>query len=356
MLSAGCTLPRGAALNSEVLRDLDSSSAPVAVVPVTRATLAEIAAWPAPLGVSPADWIGAGQGSDSGLIRVGDTVNVTIWDNQDNSLLVPPGTRRVELSDQVVTASGTIFLPYVGDVRINGQTIDQARSTIQDRLTAVSPSAQVLLAHTAGQQNSYSIVTGTARPGTFPMQGRNVTILSALAEGGGIDPSLRNPVIRLIRGATTYEISSDRLLSDARQNVALRGGDKIVVQADSRYFTSLGATGSEKLIPFEQDRITALEAVSIMGGLADNRANPKGLLVLRDYPTSAVRANGPGPRKAQVVFTLDLTSADGLFSARSFLIQPRDTVMATESSAVTLQTILGIFGSAIGVANAANDN
>ncbi|WP_338050496.1 hypothetical protein [Roseovarius dicentrarchi] len=91
--------------------------------------------------------------------------------------------------------------------------------------------------------------------------------------------------------------------------------------------------------------------MSIIGGLSESRANPKGVLVLRDYSVSALRPDGTGPSKPQVVFAFDITSADGLFAARKFQIQPEDTVMATESAVASVRTVLGLVGSVFGVAN-----
>ena len=355
MLS-GCVLPRGAALQSEIVRNADAEDSSFAVVPVTRKTLSAVSTWPSTGGGGLAGWVGTGHGSDGGLIRAGDLVNITIWDNTDNSLLVPPGSKRVEMTGTMVSASGGIFLPYVGDVVISGQTPDQARRTIESKVLTVAPSAQVVLARGAGKQNAVDLVTGVARPGSYPMDGRQQTILSVLAEGGGVQTGLRNPVVRLIRGGKTYEISAERLLTDAAHNTSMRGGDKVIVVSDERYFTSLGATGTERLIHFEKDTLTALEAISIAGGISDNRANPKGVLVLRDYPQSALRKDGTGPTKTQVVFSIDLTTADGLFAARTFRIFPKDTVMATESPVVAIQSVAGLLGSALGLRNAAFSN
>lgn len=352
----GCTLPRGAALQSEIVRNADAENSTFTVVPVTRETLPKVSKWPGTGGGGLAGWIGAGRGSDGGLVRAGDAVNITIWDNEENSLLVPPGTKRIELVGTVVSSSGTIFLPYVGEVSISGQTPDQARRTIESKVLTVAPSAQVVLTRGAGKQSAIDLVTGVARPGVYPMDGRQMTILSVLAEGGGIQNGLRNPIVRLIRNGKTHEITADRLLADGAQNTSMRGGDKVLVVPDERYYTALGATGTERLIHFEKDTLTALEAISIAGGITDGRANPKGVLVLRDYPASAVRNDGSGPTKAQVVFTIDLTTADGLFAARTFRIFPKDTVMATESPVVAIQSVAGLLGSAIGLRNAASAN
>ncbi|WP_245639163.1 hypothetical protein [Rubellimicrobium mesophilum] len=103
--------------------------------------------------------------------------------------------------------------------------------------------------------------------------------------------------------------------------------------------------------PFPRDEITAIDALSIMGGVNDARANPKGILVLRDYPSSAVRTDDTGPSHERVVFTLDLTSADGLFSAGQFPILSGDLVYATESRLTSTQTILSVLGNSLGIAN-----
>ena len=52
-----------------------------------------------------------------------------------------------------------------------------------------------------------------------------------------------------------------------------------------------------------------------------------------------------------MIFSLDLTTADGLFAARNFLINPNDTVLATESPVVAVRTVLSLFGAALGTAS-----
>ena len=82
-----------------------------------------------------------------------------------------------------------------------------------------------------------------------------------------------------------------------------------------------------------------------------SRADPQGLLILREYPASAVSAGVRGPRQTRVVFTVDLTRADGLFSARNFQIHPDDLVIATESPVNDALAISGIIGNVFGVFN-----
>lgn len=354
-LLSACNVPRGAAQSAEVLRGATEEDASFAVVQVTRANADRVAGWPATGSGLRHGWISATRGPDSQILRTGDLVDLTIWDSQENSLFVSPAGRMTTLSGMKVSSSGTIFVPYLEQVVVRGLTPDQARSAIQTALAPIVPSAQVQLSAAAGRQNSVDLVSGVVAPRSVPLPDRNYTILSLIAEGGGIVPSFRNPVVRLIRDGKTYEIQAEELFSDGSKNTTLRGGDKVLVEEDRRYFTALGASGAEELVYFPKDRIAALEAVSLMGGLADSRANPKGVLVLREYPVSAVRLDGTGPEKPQVVFVFDLTSADGLFAARAFQINPGDTVLATESPVTTTRTIFGLLGSALGLARTAGE-
>ena len=46
-----------------------------------------------------------------------------------------------------------------------------------------------------------------------------------------------------------------------------------------------------------------------------------------------------------------LTSVDGLFAARSFQIQPKDVVLATESPVTKVNSIFNLLGASLGIAN-----
>ena len=59
----------------------------------------------------------------------------------------------------------------------------------------------------------------------------------------------------------------------------------------------------------------------------------------------------PGRGKRQIVFTIDLTSADGLFAANNFKINPKDLLVATESPINSIRTVFGLVGSIVGIGN-----
>ncbi len=347
---AGCSLPRGAGFQSEVLAASNAvtrdEGEPLvydfAVFEVTKETLPVIGSWPEKDAKSY-PWIARQEQPASLIIASGDLVTLTVWDAEDNSLLAGTGQRTTTLQQTQVSTSGRIFVPYIGELRIAGMSPDTARSRIEEELIRTIPSAQVQLVVEAGRENTANLVTGVNAPGLYQLPDRNFKILDLLSLGGGANPALINPQVRLVRGGRTYAMSLDRILADPNLDTAVQGGDRVMLIGDDRQFVSLGATGLEAVHDFPEQEVTALEAMAIVGGVADARANPQGILILREYASTAVRDDLSGPPQERVVFTIDLTSADGLFSAGNFLLQDEDLVYGTESPLGPALTAVGLF-------------
>lgn len=353
---AACNMPRGAGQTRQILRGAERADADFSVVRLTRESVAEVRSWPA-IGseVATQGWLPRKRGPVTNVIGPGDQLALTVWETDDVSLLAPPGQKHSDIPPVVVGADGSVFLPYAEKVYVANMTPEEARATIQARLESIMPSAQVLLSHTPGRRSTVDLVSGVLKPGTYPLPDRDFTVLGLIALGGGIPEAMPNPFVRLIRDGKLYGIAIEDLFRDPALDTTLRGGDKVYVEPDDRYFIALGSSAKQSQIPFSQQRITALEALSMSAGLIGNRADAKGVLVLRDYPEKAVRSDGSGPPKERVIFVIDLTSADGLFSAGEFLIQNRDVVVVAESPLTSTTTILGLIGSVMRLGNTAQD-
>lgn len=355
LVLGACNAPRGAGFQSEVLAASEAATADsaaqydFAVEPVTRDRLAALQDWPR-VGPAPHGWLNRSAGAGAPVITAGDILSITIWDAAENSLLVGAGQRVTQLDNLEVAPNGEIFLPFVGDVQVTGLTAAAARTRIESQLLNTSPSAQVQLSLAPGQGKTVNLVSGVRTPGRYPLPDRSYGVLALLSEGGGVDPSLTNPQIRLFRGERVYGTSVARLFANPTLDTTLQGRDRVIVTEEDRMFLSLGATGTQAQHLFPDDQVSALDALAVIGGLAADRANAQGILILRTYPARAVGRTGPS--KPWVVFTLDLTTADGLFSAKSFEIMPGDLVYGTESPVTSARSVLGLLGSALGVASA----
>lgn len=356
MAASGCALPRGAAMQSEILKNASDKTPEFSHYPVDSKLLAELPHWPAgKAAAAKRSWIKGGSGGAGQVLAAGDTVTLAIWEGGQNKLLTSEGAPTTQIAPTTVSNSGQIFVPYVGAVKVSGLSVEAAREKVQQSVTALIPEAQVQLAATPGKGNAVSLIGGVSNPGTIPLIDRSLTVLGAISEAGGVQGSIENPQLRLYRGGKVYETSLARVLDDPALDAGLRPGDKLMVLKDDRSFLALGASGVEKIIPFPKDHVNALEAVTLAGGINDIRANPKGVLILREYPASAVRADAAqGPQNARVVFSMDLTTSEGLFSAQNFEVQSNDLVLATESALVNTRTILGLFGSTLGLARTAD--
>jgi polysaccharide biosynthesis/export protein len=354
VLLAACSLPRGAPLQSEVLRSGTDEAPEFSVYPVTRSLLPQMARWPG--GGKPRyNWPGHSDAVSGPVIAPGDQVDLVIWDSDENSLLTAPGQKAVEMKGVRVSGLGSIFVPYLEKVNISGLAPDSARRKIQRQMEAIIPSAQVQLSVTPGARQMVDLVGGAVQPGSYPLDDTDgrFTVLNLISRGGGVSPGLRNPQVRLTRQGRVYNTSLERLYANPDQDTVLRGRDKVIIKEDPRFFRALGAATKEAIIPFDRETISVLDAVSMIGGLSSDRANPEGVLILRNYAPGSIRYGGP--TQERVVFTVDLTTTDGLFSAGEFLISPKDTVLVTESPVVAISTIIGLFRGGLGAATAGSN-
>ena len=358
VLVAACSIvPRGAGFQSEVLAASNAGELTgedliydFAVFEISRDILPTLAHWPQN-GSRNHQWINRQVQPASSIIAPGDVLDVAIWDAEENSLLTSAGQRVARLQAIAVNSDGRIFIPFVGNMKVSGMSPQTARAQIETQLIATIPSAQVQISVVPGRANTANLVGGVSAPGVYPLPDRDYTLLSLLAQGGGVRSNIKSAQVQLMRGPDVYGISLERLYADPKLDTTLIGGDLVVVEEDDRYFLSLGATGSEALHNFPKDRVTALDALAIVGGVSDARGDPQGILILREYAMSAVRPDlSSGPPQTRVVFTMDLTTADGLFSAAKFDVQSGDLVYATENPVNAAQTVLSIFGSVLGIA------
>lgn len=353
LLVSGCSVARGAPSQREVLARPDAEGADFALEIVTRDRLPLYPGWGALNGRSLTAWPSGGAVPTDQVLAPGDRLALRVWDAEESSLITEAGSPFADIANVLITASGRVSLPYIDEVQVSGLTAEQARLRMQERLTAIIPSAQVQLEVTEGRRNSAQMLGGVARPGTYPLNERNLPLTSLIAAAGGVDGSLTNPQVQITRGAQVFRRPLNYVLYNPAHDPAIRGGDSVLIESDQRSFKALGAAQREEVIGFDDEDVSALRAVSLMGGIADTRADPRGILVFRRYSKAEVNRYTGAPNE-RVVFSFDLTTADGMFSADEFLIADGDIVLATQAPAVTTQRVLALFGAFLGFGRAAS--
>ena len=292
-------------------------------------------------------------GSDT--IAPGDTLAITVFENvKEDPLLGNSGQRVTPLSDSQVDGQGYIFVPYAGKIRAAGQTPDGLRQAITRKLEPQTPDPQVTVLRAAGEGSSVSLAGSVGGPGIYPIELTTRTLAAMLAMAGGISIEPAIALVRVTRGGQTGKVWLQDLYDNPGLDIALRAGDQIVVEQDTRAFTALGATGQQNRMQFDSKTLSAIEAIATVGGLATNTADPTGVFVLRNE--SAEIANAVLGRNdligdQRMVYVLDLTQPTGLFDARDFLIRDGDTVYVTEAPYVQWQKSLSAITGTAGAAN-----
>ena len=295
----------------------------------------------------------AGQlGSDT--IRPGDVLGLTIWENVDDGLLAGEASNATGLSEIQVDGSGFIFVPYAGRIKAAGNTPEAIRRIITERLREQTPDPQVEVRRAAGDGATVTLIGAVGGQGNYPIERPTRTLATMLAEAGGVtvDPSIA--LVTVQRGHMSDTIWFEDLYSDPHLDIALRGGDKIIVEEDSRAFTALGATGGQALVPFSTQTLSALEAIAQVGGLNSSLADPTGVFVLRNEPAeiaNSVLARSDLAGEQRMIYLLDLTEPNGMFMARDFSIRDGDTLYVTEAPYTQFTKILGALTGPIASAN-----
>lgn len=348
---SGCAVARGAPSRREVVAGADADDADFALEVVTRDRLPIYPQWGPSNGAKQTGWPSGGAAPQDQRLAPGDILALRIWDSEPSSLITAPDAQFSDVANLTVSGSGHVNLPYVGEVHVGGVTANTARNQLQEALRSIIPSAELQMETKQGRRNSVDIIGGVVNPGSFPLTERNLSLTSVLASAGGVDTSLDNPQVQITRGGHTYRRPLKFILSNPQNDANLQGGDRIVIAADPRSFKALGASDREEVIGFDDDSVSALRAIALMGGMADTRADPRGILVLRRYPEDAALRPNPPPN-VRMVFSFDLTSASGLFSADEFKLQNDDIVMVTQAPATTTQRVLALFGSGLGFGRA----
>jgi polysaccharide export outer membrane protein len=156
------------------------------------------------------------------LVNPGDVLNILVWKEQ-------------ELQAQVVVRPDGFFsFPLTGDIRAQGNTVEQIRVELTERVGRYVPDPVVSVSIFQPLGSKVYIIGQVNRPGEFPAN-RYVDVVQALSMAGGMTPFAQVDSIRVLRrdGATQTaipfaysEVAAGRRL---QQNIVLRPGDTVLV-------------------------------------------------------------------------------------------------------------------------------
>jgi polysaccharide export outer membrane protein len=351
---AACGLPRSGPTKNEIYSGSVQREGDAFVIEVNDYVTRATAVVPA-LGFSAAFQSAGILGSDT--IQPGDTLALMIWENVDDGLLAGRGAKSTELAELQVDGTGHIFVPYAGRIKASGNSPDALRDIITQKLDAQTPDPQVMITRMAGDGSTVSVMGAIGGQGVYPIERPTRTLSAMLARAGGVTIKPEIAQITVKRAGQSGKIWLRDLYENPRMDIALRGGDVLLVEEDTRAFTALGATGAQARVPFDSQTLSAIEAIATVGGLRSDIADPTGVFVFRNEPAeiaNVVLGRNDLIGAQRMVYVLNLTQPNGMFMARDFVIRDGDTVYVTEAPYVQWQKTLSALTGPMMTANTLN--
>lgn len=219
-----------------------------------------------------------------GVIQPGDAITVRIFETGEEGLLSVANAASIDLGEFVVSPSGDVSLPFVGNIRVAGNSVTGAQRVITERLRASAIDPQATVNVGLSPSNAFTVQGAVRQGGVFAITPRGERVLDAVAMAGGTEGDPESTTVSVTRGSTTGRQAYATLLEDPSQNVPLRPGDTVIVGGGSARFIADGAVNSAGEFTFVEGELSLSQAIAQAGGLQDARANPRAVFVFRRQP------------------------------------------------------------------------
>lgn len=296
-------------------------------------------------------------------VGVGDTVELTIWEAAPAALFgttaidtgigssVQP-SRPNSLPGLVVGPSGTITVPFAGQVPAAGRTLRQIEQEIVSRLQGRAHLPQVVARIARNATANVTVLGEVKTPQRTELTPRGERLLDVIAAAGGTTQPLDRMTIEVTRGEAVQRMAARDVVRDPRQNIVMRSDDVVTALYQPFSFTVLGATGKNEEVRFEGVGLTLSQALGRIGGLQDERADPSGVFLFRwEHPslpnsTRIADANN-NVKPVPVIYQANLKKPATYFAAQHFEIRDGDVIYVANSRVASLQRFLGLLSSSI---------
>jgi polysaccharide export outer membrane protein len=291
-------------------------------------------------------------------VSVGDVLSVSIWEAGGGSLFgqssldrtVATGSHPATIPEQVVMRDGAISVPFVGRIHVAGRSIIEVQNDIEHRLQGKAADPQVIVSVPKSITNTVTVSGEVVSGARVPISPGGDRLLDVIASAGGARAAVYDTFVRLSRDGVTATIPLENLVSDPAENIQAWPGDVVTLIKMQQSFDAFGAIGRNAHIPFEAERITLSQALAKAAGLLDERADPKGVFLLRSEPASlaAELTGSPAPvnssARVPVAYHLDMSDAKAFFLAQRFPVDDGDVVYVANAKLDEVQKFFSLIG------------
>src|SRR5689334_4202339 len=158
------------------------------------------------------------------IVGVGDVISISIFESAAGGLFIPsdagarPGNF-VTLPSQIVGRSGTLSVPYAGNIQAAGKSTRQVQAEIEKALANRAIEPQVLLGFVSRSSAAVSVLGDVNDPARFETTPGGDRILDAIARAGGLSAPDTETVITLQRRGRDAKVSFKTLVANPAENV-----------------------------------------------------------------------------------------------------------------------------------------
>lgn len=296
------------------------------------------------------------------VVQPGDVLEVSIWEAPPAALFGGSGSsslsgRDGQLSttsafpELLVGLSGSVFVPFAGNVPVAGRTPLQIEADITRRLSRKAHLPQVIVRVVRNATANATVVGDVANSTRMPLTPKGETLLDALAQAGGTRQPTAVTTIQVTRGSRVVSMPMDTVIREPSQNIVLAPGDVVTAVFQPYTFSALGASVRNQEVPFEGGGISLSQALSRVGGLQDQRADAKGVFLFRWEKADKLGLTPTGPvdplGRIPVVYRADMRDPATLFLAQKFPVRDKDILYISTASISELQQFVNIIVSTI---------
>ena len=277
----------------------------------------------------------------------GDILSIIVYDHPE--LTIPAGEQRSAAeSGNLVNPDGTIFSPYTGRIRVDGQTVDEIRENSTTLLSEYIRDPQIEV-RVAQFNSKFVFVTGAVnKPGRVALRNTPLTLIDAVQLASGFTPDANQHELKITRQNRTATVSSYELLKtgDLSQNIVLRPGDLVHVPDDStqRVYV-MGEVNRPGQVAMGATRLTLTDVITEVGGIKESSADAAGVFVIR--PTAKT------DRLADV-YQFDLRNSIAYVFSNQFRLTPNDIVYVSTTGLGRLNRVIDQVTPALDLVNLTN--
>lgn len=314
----GCMFSPGQYMDTgNIVRDGSPESSRVELIPITPKLIAMDAATrvrePVPsvlTSYKPSDY----------RIGANDLLFITVWDHPE--LTAPSGPQQqIDANGRLVRPDGTLFYPYVGNIKATGKTIEELRHFISERLSQFVESPQVDVSVLRFASQKVVISGAVVKAGPLPITTTAISVVEAIGAAGvnTLDADLSSLI--LTRDGHEYTLDLDTLTSKNSQlnNVYLKDGDQLYLSYnDKKRIYVMGEVNQPRALSFKTKTMNLSDVLGSVGGLNQTTSNGNAVYVIRGVENLDVE-----PAR---IFQLEASSPSAMALATRFDVQAQDVV------------------------------